>query len=478
MRSDDMRNKVLVVDLDGSLLRSDMLLESFWASFARDWRTPLRAVAALVQGRAALKARMAEGGAPDPATLPYDEAVLARIAAWREDGGRVALVTAADQSLAEAIGAYLGLFDSVHGSDGQTNLKGEAKADFLDIQFGPGGYAYVGDSPADLAVWRRAAQAFTVGASPALRARVEALQPDVTHLSPPATPFRAMLRAMRPHQWLKNVLVFFPLIAAHRFDGGTLAQGLMAFLAFGLVASSVYVLNDLLDLGADRAHPRKRNRPLASGALPLRLGMMMVPVLLGAGLAVGLAVAPAFLGVLVLYYLLTVTYSLWLKRKLLIDVLVLAMLYALRVIAGAAATDIGLSVWLVAFSLFLFLALAAVKRLAELVDAAERGVANATGRGYLVKDLPVVSQMAMTSGFAAVLVLMLYLDAPEVAANYSSPMLLSGACLVLLYWVVRMVMLANRGQMDDDPVVFAARDRVSNVALALIAALFIGASVL
>jgi len=476
MHDGNRREIVLVVDLDGTLIRSDMLLESFWSGFSRDWRVPLRAVNWLAQGRAALKARLADNSAPDPATLPYNPVVLNRIRDWRAAGGHVALVTAADQRLAQSVADHLGLFDTVHGSDGTTNLKGPAKAAFLRAQFGEGGFAYIGDHTADLPVWKIAHSALTVGAPLSLRSRVDALHPGAVHLSPPSAGFPAALQAMRPHQWLKNLLVFLPMIAGHVFTLETFLQGVLAFIAFGLVASSVYLLNDLLDLASDRAHPRKRARPLASGALPLIRGMMLVPVLLVCGMAVGLMLGPMFLAVLAGYYALTVAYSLWLKRKILIDICVLATLYTFRVIAGGVASDIPLSVWLLAFSAFLFLALAAVKRQAELVDAAERGIRMPSGRGYRVSDLPIVSQLAVSSGFVAVLVMMLYLNTPDVLARYTNPWLLWGACLVLLYWIARVVLLAHRGQMDDDPVVYATRDRVSRVAIVLMLALVIGAT--
>lgn len=466
---------VLVVDLDGTLIRSDMLDETFWAGVARDWRVLPRALAAAAGGRAALKARLAAMARPDPASLPYRPEVLALIDGWRAAGGRVVLATAADAGAAEAVAAHLGLFDAVHASDGAVNLKGPAKADLLDRTYGAGGYTYAGDSAADLAVWSRAGAAVTVGAGAGLRARAEALRPGARHLAPAAPPWGAALRALRPHQWLKNVLVFLPILAAHRFDAATLGLGLAAFVAFCLVASSVYLLNDLLDLAADRAHPRKRMRPLASGALPLRIGAGLVPLLLLAGLAVALALGPLFLASLAAYYALTVAYSLSLKRKALVDVAVLGMLYALRVVAGGAAAGIELSVWLVAFSVFLFFALATVKRQAELIDLAQRGGERASGRGYGVADLPVVTQMATASGFVAVLVLMLYVNDAEVAQRYGTPELLWGVALVTLYWVARMVLLASRGQMHDDPVVFAARDRVSLVCGAVVAALVAGA---
>lgn len=469
---------VLVVDLDGTLIRSDMLFESFWSGFARDWRTPLWAIAGLARGRAALKARLAAISPPDPAALPYEPAVLEHVRQWRARGGQSALVTAADQTLANAVANHLDLFDAVHGSDGAINLKGPAKAEWLRRTYGAGSYVYAGDSTADLPVWQTAAGAVTVGLRPGLRARVDALHPDAVHLAPPAPIFPAALRAMRPQQWVKNLLVFLPMLAAHQFGPHTLAQGLVAFLAFSLVASSVYLLNDLLDIGSDRAHPRKRNRPLASGALPLSHGMAMVPLLLAMGLGLGLVLQPLFLPVLLGYYLLTIAYSLWLKRKPILDICVLATLYTLRLAAGGAAMGIVPSVWLLSFSAFLFFALAAVKRQAELVDMAHRNQVEAAGRGYRVSDLPVVTQMATASGFVAVLVFMLYLNEPVTRDLYANPMILWAVCLLLLYWVARMILLAQRGQMDDDPVAFAVRDRVSQIVLLLFAATFALATLL
>lgn len=478
MQDDTTNRPVLVVDLDGTLIRSDMLFESFWSSFARDWRTPLWAIAGLARGRAALKARLAGIAPPDVTTLPYVTEMLEEIREWRAQGGRTALVTAADQSLADAVANHLDLFDAVHGSNGTTNLKGAAKAAFLNQRFGKNGYVYAGDSRADLPVWQDAAGAVTVGLAPDLRARVDAMHADALHLAPPVAVLPAMIRAMRPHQWAKNLLIFFPLLAAHHFAVASLIQALIACIAFSLVASSVYLLNDLLDIGSDRAHPRKRFRPLASGALPLARGMVMIPVLLAIGIALALALPPLFVLVLAGYYLLTIAYSLWLKRKPILDICVLASLYTLRVAAGAAATGTPLSVWLLAFSAFLFFALAAVKRQAELVDMTQRGVDEAAGRGYRTQDLPVVTQFATSSGFVAVLVLMLYLNEPATLTLYSHPLLLWAACLVLLYWIARMILIAQRGQMDDDPTVFAARDRTSQIAFLLITALMVGASLL
>lgn len=466
---------VLAVDLDGTLIRSDMLDESFWAAVTQDWRTPLHALGALVRGKAALKARLRDLGQPDPATLPYRPEVLELIADWRARGGTVVLATAADRGAAQAVSDHLGLFDAVHASDGATNLRGRAKAELLTRLYGRGGFTYLADAPSDLPVWAAAGAAVTVGAPPGLRARAEAANPATTHIAPPTPGPGPLIRAMRPHQWLKNLLVFLPALAAHRFDPATLWAEVVAFVAFSLTASSVYLLNDLLDLASDRAHPRKRHRPLASGALALRRGMVAAPVLLLAGLGLAAQVGLAFVAVLLGYYLLTLAYSLSLKRKALVDLAALATLYSLRVAGGAVAGGIGLSVWMVAFSVFLFFGLAAVKRQAELVDLIERGKVRASGRGYVTTDLPVITQMATAAGFVSVLVLMLYLNDPEVKGRYAVPELLWGVALVVLYWFARMVLIAARGQMHDDPVVFAARDRVSLACGLLAGAMIAGA---
>ncbi len=475
MLNDRREGVVLVVDLDGTLLRSDVLQESFWSALARHWWTPLAAVRALAAGgRPGLKRRLAELGPVRPSRLPYDEGVLALVQRWRAEGGRTALVTAADAALARQVATHVDLFDEVHGSTPGRNLKGTVKAAFLAERFGPQGYVYVGDAPADMPVWQGAAEAVTVTPSPRLRARVEAAMAAsggraVTHLPSEAPGPATWLRALRPHQWAKNLLVFLPMLAAHQLDAITLGQSALAFVAFSLIASAIYLLNDLLDLDADRAHPRKRARPFASGALSLAQGGLAAPVLLLAGLGCAALLGLEFLAVMLGYVIVTSAYSLSLKRRLVVDICVLAGLYTLRIFAGGAATGIPLSVWLLAFSIFLFFSLAAVKRQAELVDGAASGRSAAPGRGYQIEDLPIVAGMAIAAGYVSVLVMALYLTSPEVKALYAAPELLWGICLVLLYWISRVVMLTHRGRMHDDPVVFALRDPVSRLCVALVA---------
>ncbi len=284
------------------------------------------------------------------------------------------------------------------------------------------------------------------------------------------------LRVLRPHQWLKNALVFMPLLAAHRFDAATILNALLAFVTFSLIASSVYVLNDLVDVEADRAHPRKRNRPFASGAIPTGQGPVLALVPLAAGAVLALWLGREFALVIAGYYLTTLAYSFVLKRRIVIDICILAGLYTFRIIAGGAATGVPLSVWLLAFSVFFFLSLAAVKRQAELVDGLARGDLKAHGRGYVADDLPIVAMMSISAAYVSVLVMALYLNSPAVSELYATPALLWGICLILLYWLSRIAMITHRGQMHDDPVVFAVRDRISLICVAIVLVIAVAGS--
>jgi 4-hydroxybenzoate polyprenyltransferase/phosphoserine phosphatase len=451
----------LVVDLDDTLISTDTLLENFWLAWSVKWQTPLDAVRTLARGRLALKQKLGEISAVDPAKLPYNPEVLEVIEQWRARGGRVALVTGATQAMADAVAGHLGIFDAAHGSSAGINLTGAKKARFLDETFGPGGYSYIGDAPADFAVWQGAAGAITINSSKAFQAKVEALVADAIHLPARKARLADYLQAMRPHQWLKNVLIFLPMLAAHQLGLATMLQAMLGFVAFSLVASATYILNDLLDLSADRAHPRKCQRPFASGRIRLIHGTWMVPLLGGAGALVALAGGLQLFAVLVAYSALTILYSVKLKRLAMIDICALAALYTLRVLAGSAATGVASSLWLLAFSMFFFFSLAAVKRYGELVDGAAAGRSTAVGRGYRVDDRSIVGNIMVSSGLVSVLVLALYANSEPVLKLYHYPEFLWGVCLVLLFWTNRIALLTHRGEMHDDPVVFAMRDRTS-----------------
>lgn len=475
-------DSVLVVDMDHTLVRTDTLHEALFAHLAADLRHGLDVLRWLREGKAAFKRRLADVRIVDPAALPFDEEVLALVRAARAEGRRTALVSAADQRQVDAVAAYLGLFDEAHGTGGSAtggkNLSGAAKAAFLTARYGAGGFDYAGDSATDLPVWAAARRVVTVGAPQRVREAAAAGR-EATHLrvESGAGRLRPYLRAMRPHQWAKNALVFLPALAAH--DPAALWPAAAAFAAFSLIASSVYLINDMLDLDADRAHVRKRLRPFAAGDIPLAHGLVLAPVLALAAIAVALTFAPPlFLGMLAAYYLATFVYSISLKRKLIVDILALAGLYTLRILGGAAASAVTLSPWMLAFSMFLFLSLAAVKRQAELVDQARDGRDRTPGRGYRTDDLPVMREIALASGYAAVLVFALYINSPAVTALYPAPEALWLVCPLLLYWITRMVMMAHRGHMTDDPIVYAATDRVSQLVVATAAAVVIGAGLL
>jgi 4-hydroxybenzoate polyprenyltransferase/phosphoserine phosphatase len=457
---------MLIVDLDNSLIRTDLLHEAMFEGIAHAPARTLFALMRIRRGQGALKAAMTDLCRVPPEDLPYNDDVLALIRTRRAAGEKVALVSGSDERLVRLIATHLGLFDEAFGSSAARNLTGARKAAFLSQRYGAGAFEYVGDQRTDIAVWKVARRAITVGAGASLRAAAQAAAPHepAIHLTPPSgLPdwSAAVLSAMRPHQWLKNLLIFLPVLAAQLTLTSVWLDAVLAFVAFSLTASSVYLFNDLLDLSADRAHPRKRLRAMASGRLRVLHGAMLSPVLLGLAMIPALQLPVQFLLTLGIYFAATLAYSLVLKRRLVIDICTLAGLYALRVLAGGAATLIYISPWMLAFASFLFLSLAAIKRQAELVDGLRRGQDRASGRAYEVDDLPIVAMMAISSGYVSVLVLALYSSSPEVQRLYTSPQMLWVSCPVLLYWISRMVMLAHRGRMTDDPLVFAMRDPIS-----------------
>lgn len=459
----------LVVDLDGTLLETDLLYESYFDAFLNGATHHLRVVRMLFSGKAVLKQYLAQQSDLDYATLPYDDAVMALVAQARAQGRKVYLATASDAVHGEAIAAHLGLFDGVFASDGQTNLDGERKAQKLIEAFGERGFDYLANGKADLPIWQHAATALTVRLKPGHRRELENSHDAIEDVKPPRRlSLRVLVRALRVHQYAKNALIFLPPLAAHLFTVQAMLSALLAFVAFSLCASAVYIINDLLDIKADRTHPRKRLRPIASGALPIPLAMAMVPALLVASIGIALLVSLPFLAVLASYLALTTAYSLYLKRKMMIDVVALAGLYTVRVFAGAVAVDVVVSEWLLAFSMFLFTALALIKRYSELSIRLDSHLADPTNRNYKIGDLDIVAALGAAAGMNAITVFTLYVASPTVQVAYSRPMLLYLVSPILLYWFCRALMMAHRRLMDDDPVVFALKDRNSALAGVLI----------
>ena len=464
----------LVVDLDGTLIKGDLLYETFLSAFKSNPLVVFRCLLWLLQGKANLKSRLAERANIDVSHLPYNDEVLQYI---RSSGApRVVLATASMQSLADRVAAHLGVFTDVFGTDEEQNLSGSRKAEKLNSIFGENGYDYIGNDHVDVAIWNTSGTAVLANVSNSV-ARKVAGHADVHHIRfKPTNKLKSWVKAIRIHQWLKNLLIFVPLLASHQLlNSQSLFNAFLAFVAFGCCASGVYVLNDLLDLDSDRAHPRKRKRPFASGALPTSQGIFVAPLLTVVGFSLAAFVSKYFLAVLLIYYSLTLAYSFRLKKVVMVDVLLLATLYTIRIIAGAAAIRMIPSFWLLAFSMFIFLSLALVKRYAELHDANISGKQKASGRGYAVDDLPLLQSLGASAGYLAVLVLAMYINSEEALRLYSKPMLLWMLCPVLLFWVSRLWIITHRGNMHDDPIVFAAKDKVSLVVGLLFAVILVGA---
>jgi 4-hydroxybenzoate polyprenyltransferase len=453
-------SRPLCVDLDGTLVVTDTLWEGFVGLLReRPWLL-LIAPFWLLSGRAAFKRAVASRIALDPAALPYREELVSALRVAKIRGRKLALATAADRDVAERVAGHLALFDDIFASDGKENLKAHHKRERLIEAYGARGFDYVGDSGADLSVFAQAERGFLVGASAPVAALARrAGNVDVVSRRPSI--LRAIIKQMRPHQWSKNALVVLPVLLSPGLPPPELVRnGLLAMLAFSLCASAGYVFNDLLDLGADRVHPTKKSRPLASGALPVLLGPPLFLGLLVLSFGMSVAMFPlAFTFMLALYFVSTVTYSLYFKRLLLLDVLVLAALYTHRILSGGVATGISISAWLLGFSMFFFLSLAFVKRYTELLLL--EGEAKIHSRAYYRTDLQMVASMGGASGYLAALVFSLYVENGVPSKTYREPALLWLIVPVLLYWVSRVWILAGRGQMQDDPVKFAIRDRIS-----------------
>jgi 4-hydroxybenzoate polyprenyltransferase/phosphoserine phosphatase len=448
----------LCVDCDGTLIRTDLLHESVMLLMKRSPMSLLKLPFWLMKGRAHLKQQVSQRVSINATTLPYEPEIIELIKRGRSEGRTIVLATASPRQQAMAIADHLALFDRVEATDAQTNLAGSNKAAHLERLFGRGGFEYAGNSRADIPVWAASSGAIVVSRSKTLRQTVEAKVPVLQVIEPTVRSLKVYAKAIRVHQWLKNLLVFVPLLAAHDFSFNSLISACVAFVAFSLCASGVYVINDLLDLPSDRVHARKRTRPFASGAVPIAHGVVLAPVLLLAAVLLALMLPAAFAATLLAYFAVTCLYSFWLKNQVIVDVLMLASLYTSRIIAGAAATSIVPSFWLLAFSMFMFLSLAIVKRYSEMLVVLQQNKQMAAGRGYLVSDLPVLVSLGTAAGYMATLVLALYVNSPDLVGMYSRRWALWLVLPPLLYWISRVWMKAHRGELHDDPVVFAATD--------------------
>ncbi len=462
----------LCVDLDGTLVKSDTLLDAM-CLFARRqplqiWRAPLW----LLRGRAHLKFEVALRAPLDPARLPYNVELLRYLQEQRRAGRRLFLATGADGGLAQRVVAYLGIFAGVLASDAKTNLTRTKKLARLKEQLGE--FDYIGNSRADLPLLANARVAMLANPTPGLRMTLNMGKIPVARTFVDRRPTtQTLLKAIRVHQWAKNILLFAPLLLSHRLTSSSIASVVAAFFCFSFMASANYLVNDMLDIDNDRRHPSKRLRPFAAGDLSVGGGIALVFGLVVASAAILPQLPRAFDLWLGVYIVSTIAYSIYLKQIPIVDVLLLSSLYTLRLLAGGAATATVISPWLAGFSTFLFLSLAMVKRFSELENQRERGATITHGRGYLVSDMDQIRSFGTSSATAAVVVFMLYIARPDVTILYRHFMRLWLIIPLLIYWLFRVWLLASRGELDDDPVVFAMSDKVSLAVGALVVALAI-----
>ncbi|MDA5094031.1 UbiA family prenyltransferase [Aliiroseovarius sp. KMU-50] len=447
--------KPLVLDVDGTFLRTDMLFECFWAGLGRDPWATLRASFSHFTDPAALKTALAEITPLRTDLLPVSEPVRDLANRALEEGREVVLASASHISQVKPLAEHHELSERVLATQGMSNLRGYAKADALVELYGEGGFDYAGNAPVDMAIWKQADVAYVVGDEKSA-GELRDMGKEVREL-PGGWTAKSLIKSFRPHQWVKNILLFLPLIAAHDFSFGTIFLALLGIVSFSAAASSIYLVNDLLDLEADRLHVKKCKRPFASGAVPIQVGMAAFVGL--AALALGLAaiLAPAFLGVVAFYMLLSLAYSLKLKRMRWVDIAVLASLYTLRVVAGAAATGIYVSGYLLVFIFPVFLALGCVKRLTELTLATSDD--RLPGRGYGRPDRPDLLNVAGLGVVASLVAFFLYSFTDQAIELYKTQWLIWVAELPMAWWMIRMVRLGWYGKQDYDPIVFAMKDK-------------------
>lgn len=454
----------IFVDMDGTLLKTDMLVESFFGGLRKDPSLLLQIWPRLIKGRAYLKKSVAQSANIDAVNLPYHGELCDYLREQAKSGREIYLATASDWLIAKRVADHCGFFKDVLASDGENNLKGAKKLQAIRERIGNSPFVYAGNAPEDILLWKEASESIVVSSNRNLRDRAFACGPVETSFESGSNKFPDTLDALRPHQWLKNLLVFVPLLASFTFsDFSKLSAALLAFCAFSLVASASYIFNDLIDIGSDRQHPRKMYRPLASGRVSPMFGIALSAGLLVAGLVTALFVSIPFTAMVLLYLAMTTSYSVFIKTRILADALMLAALYTMRVLAGEVAIEVESSTWLLAFSGFVFFSLALVKRCAELKLLEGLDEQSTKGRDYNVSDLLVLWSLGVASAVSSIVVFALFISSPETSQEFATPGLLWFLCPALWYWIGRMWIKTGRGEMHDDPLVFTATDRNSQI---------------
>jgi 4-hydroxybenzoate polyprenyltransferase len=459
----------LVVDLDGTFIYSDLFFEGIILLLKKNLFYLFNCLLWLLKGRVYFKNRIYENVYVSYTLLPYNIELLKFLKTESENGRKIVLATASLKAQAVEIAKLYPIFEEVYGTENLINLKGSKKEELLVKKFGKGKFDYIGNSHADLKIFASCRYSYLVNPSKFLLKETGKISILKNVWEDRKESWTSYIKAIRAYQWVKNLLVFVPLITSHSFNSlNLIILDLKAFVSFSLIASSGYLINDLLDVNSDRSHPTKRNRPLASGELKISSATILLFILMVGGLYIAASISILFLTILLLYFITSITYSLFIKKIALYDVFVLALLYSLRIFAGGVVIDVSLSFWLIAFSTFIFLSLAFIKRYSELIqiDSNENSL-KTRGRQYSLVDLELLQMMGIVSGFMSAIVFSLYINSNEVVKLYQNPKLLWGMSLLFLFWISRMWLITVRGSMTDDPIIFAIKDRTSYVVFLL-----------
>ncbi|MDT3740591.1 MAG: UbiA family prenyltransferase [Candidatus Kapabacteria bacterium] len=478
MFEDKVRKDIpLCVDLDGTLLKTDLLYESVIYLLKKNFFYIFLLPVWILKGRYFLKFKLLEYVSPTISSMPFNDDVIEFVKSEREKGRKIVLVTASAQPLADKAADFTGLFDEVLASKDGTNLLGSEKAKLLKEKYGYKKFDYIGDSPKDLQVWENSDIAHIVSTDKSLIAAVNKTTKTGRIFQHKVNKLKVIIKQIRVHQWIKNLLIFLPPLLAHKIIIGDYISAIWAFFAFSFIASGIYVINDLADIESDRNHSGKKNRPAASGQISILACIKLIPLLLIAGFVISLLTLDMeFTLILLAYMIITIMYSFKLKKIYLLDMITLSMLYSIRLISGGIASDTILSPWLFSFSLFIFLSMGAMKRYTELLVLSVDNKTKTRGRDYYVEDIPLITTIGISAGIVSTLIFTLYIDNPDVMVLYNTPFYLYFITPVVLYWILRMWFITHRGLMNDDPIVFALKDKVSYIVAVIIFVIAYGAT--
>lgn len=470
--------KPLCVDLDGTIIASDSLAESLLVLIKTNPLMLFMVPFWIVQGKYYFKEQLEKHSKISPEMMLYREKVLQYIIEEKKSGRKIVLATASMPKIAKNIADYLGIFDEVLASEDNVNLRAENKRDKLIELYGKKGFDYIGDSKADLPVWEAADKAILVHPKKRILKKAEKAGNVKLVFKHNYSKLKAVIKQIRLYQWIKNILIFVPFLLAHKLISlPNLNNLLLGFVSFGLLASFVYVLNDLLDIEADRHHPTKKNRPIASGRITIVEGFMMIPFLFVSSFVISILYLPfTFTLILILYLVSNILYSFYLKKVMIMDIIMLSGLFTVRLIAGSVLANISFSAWLVEFSIFFFFSLATIKRYSELLALKDTNKTSIKRRGYKVSDIDMIRNFGIISGYLSVLIIALYVNSNEVIRLYSRPELLWIISPILLLWISRIWLIAHRGELNEDPIVFTVKDPVSWVIGIISVIIIIGAA--